>query len=97
MLLKFRSRRWGLDVTGTAYKILEENANLEMGHLKDQLLFYTGNQVFIRTEIKYGFTETALDGLCRELNPFAVVLGLKNTSPDAKTFLGSTVLKVVLL
>jgi nucleotide-binding universal stress UspA family protein len=61
----------------------------------ESLLFSTNTQIDIRAEIKYGFAETALETLCKENMPLAVVVGIRSHFPATNYFMGSTALRIV--
>jgi nucleotide-binding universal stress UspA family protein len=82
-------------LTVVEFDEIEKSAAGLLDDIKEQLLFYTNNRIAIRIEIKYGFAETALEDLCNENRPIALVVGLRSDSPSSRFFLGSTALRVV--
>ena len=82
-------------LTAIEFEEIEKSATGQLNDLIEHLLFHTNNQIDIRAEIKYGFAETALAGLCKENAPLAVVVGLRGHSPSTNSFLGSTALRIV--
>jgi nucleotide-binding universal stress UspA family protein len=82
-------------LTSTEFEEIEKSVTEQLNDLKEQLLFYTADKIDIHCEIKYGFVETALESLCKEINPFAVVLGLNSDPSSRNLFLGNTALRVI--
>lgn len=82
-------------LTAMEFDEIEKTVTGQLNDLREYLLFYTNHQTEIRTEIKYGFAETALEFLCKENAPIAVVVGLRSNSPSTNFFPGSTAWRIV--
>ncbi len=82
-------------LTAIEFAEIEKVVAGQLDDLIEHLLFYTKTQIDIRTEIKYGFAETALEGLRKENTPLAVVVGIRSHSPSSNFIMGSTALRIV--
>ncbi|HXB46094.1 MAG TPA: universal stress protein [Puia sp.] len=82
-------------LTAMEFAEIEKVAAGQLDDLKEHLLFYTKKQIDVRTEIKYGFAETALEALAKEIAPLAVVVGLRGDAPSPNFFMGSTAWRIV--
>jgi nucleotide-binding universal stress UspA family protein len=82
-------------LTAIEFAEIEKVAAGQLNDLIEHLLFCTNAQLDIRSEIKYGFAETALEGLCKENAPLAVVIGIRSHFPSTNYFMGSTALRII--
>lgn len=84
-----------MPLTAVEFEEIEESVSAQLAETKEQLLFYTNNQINIVTEIKYGFAETALEDLYKKCPALAIIVGLRTKAPASKLFLGSTAVRIL--
>lgn len=74
---------------------MKKESEAKLKELKDSLMHITSGRIRIYTEAKMGDVSEELDDLCKELRPFAVILGTKGTSGIERMLFGSTALKAI--
>ena len=74
---------------------LEIENKKKLATIREQLLFYTENQISIRTEIVYGPADSSLNNLCAKLYPLAVIMGCRSKNKTGSAFMGDFLEKVI--
>lgn len=74
---------------------LEKNAQSQMASLKTKVDHITSGQINIKTETRLGDTVDELEKLCEQVQPFAVIMGMREASGIERTLFGSTTMSVV--
>ena len=69
--------------------VMRENAELKMEELKQQFEHKYGDKLNIRAEVKMGTLINQLESLCKEVQPYAVVMGSQGASATDYRFFGS--------
>jgi nucleotide-binding universal stress UspA family protein len=74
---------------------LEESAKAQMAELKAKVDHITSGEVGVETETRLGDTTDELESLCERVQPFAVIMGTRNSSSLERSFFGSNTLSVI--
>jgi nucleotide-binding universal stress UspA family protein len=74
---------------------LEESAKAQMAELKTKVDHITSGQVKVETETRLGDTTDELESLCDRVQPFAIIMGTRNSSGIERSFFGSNTLSVI--
>jgi nucleotide-binding universal stress UspA family protein len=74
---------------------LEESARGQMEELKEKVDHITSGQVIVETEVKLGDTTDELELLCDRVQPFAIIMGTRNSSGIERSFFSSNTLSVI--
>ena len=74
---------------------MQKNADARIGELKKQVEQKAGADMKIYAEAKLGNTVDELEDLCRQIKPFAVVMGTKGESAVERVLFGSTTLTAI--
>lgn len=73
---------------------LQKNSEIQLEDLKNEIHIKSG-KLKVDTEVKMGNIVDELEGLCKHIQPFAVVMGAKGTSGIEKVVFGSTTLTAI--
>lgn len=74
---------------------LEKNAKAEMVNLREKAAHIVSGKIKVETETKLGDTVDELEKLCDRIQPFAVVMGTRDTSGIERTLFGSNTMQAV--
>lgn len=74
---------------------IKKSSEARLGKLKDEIVHVTSGKLKVYTEARMGNTVDELEGLCKKIQPFAVVMGAKGTSGIEKILFGNTALTAI--
>jgi nucleotide-binding universal stress UspA family protein len=74
---------------------LKKSSEQKLAELKQMLGHITSGKIKIYTEARLGDTVDELEDVCKEVNPFAVVMGTSGASGVEKVLFGSTTLTAI--
>ena len=67
---------------------LESEARSRIDELKDRLITRTGGRIVISTEVRPGNVLSEIISWCKELKPYAVIMGAENTTTFERVLFG---------
>jgi nucleotide-binding universal stress UspA family protein len=82
-------------LTEIEFTEIETAVKEELAELGQKLLQRTNNKINISKELKYGLIDQELEKLCKEVNPFAIVMGVASGARRMRFFLGSNTLRLI--
>jgi nucleotide-binding universal stress UspA family protein len=74
---------------------LQKSSEARLEELKSRIDHVTSGKIKVYTESRMGNTVDELEALCKNINPFAVVMGAKGKSGIEKVVFGSTTLTAI--
>ena len=74
---------------------IKKSSEAGLDKLKEKILHVTSGKIKVYTEARMGNTVDELEVLCKEIQPFAVVMGAKGSSGIEKILFGSTALTAI--
>lgn len=74
---------------------IKKSSEAGLDKLKEKILHVTSGKLKVYTEARMGNTVDELEVLCKEIQPFAVVMGAKGSSGIEKILFGSTALTAI--
>ena len=74
---------------------IKKESEIQLEDLKKKVIHITSDKVKVNTKSTMGNTVDELEELCKEIQPFAVVMGAKGVSGIEKVMFGSTTLTAI--
>jgi len=74
---------------------IKKSSEAGLDKLKEKILHVTSGKIKVYTEARMGNTVDELEELCKEIQPFAVVMGAKGASGIEKILFGSTAITAI--
>jgi nucleotide-binding universal stress UspA family protein len=74
---------------------LRKESELKLSELKESVTHITSNKIKIYTESRMGDIVDELENVCRQIEPFAVIMGTRGTSGVERMLFGSTTVTAI--
>ena len=74
---------------------LRKNTESKLGELKASLLHITSGKIKVYTEARMGNVSDEIEEMCKDLSPFAVIIGTKGASGIERMLFGSNTLRAI--
>ena len=82
-------------LTELEFTEIESAVKEELEDLRQQLVKRTNNKIIISKELRYGIIGQELEKLSKEINPFAIVMGVATGGKRIRLFLGSNTFRLM--
>jgi nucleotide-binding universal stress UspA family protein len=74
---------------------LRKSSEVKLQEVKDALTHITSGKIKVYTEARMGDVSDELEGVCKHIQPFAVIMGTRGTTGVERVLFGSTTLTAI--